>query len=110
MHGTRTVEVLAELHRCRQLSRELRVASKIGVRDRLLEPIKILVIESMATVQGVAKGDALIKVDHQFDVQPDRRSNDVYCSEVVCQPLSAQAQLEPSEATFRDKGTCLVSQ
>jgi K+ potassium transporter len=59
----RSVKVLAELDGRLKLTRELRVAGEIIVRDGLLEPVKALIVEGMAAVQRVAEAKALVEVD-----------------------------------------------
>ena len=69
---TRPVKILSNLNRRLSLGGELRVSIKIIVDDRLLDPCQPEVVDHVAPVQSLPDVQALIEVDHQFDIVADR--------------------------------------
>src|SRR5262245_16988470 len=86
----RAVEIFAELYRRRQFACELGVAGQIVVRDRLLEPEEVLLVERVTAMQRVAETQSLIEIDHQFDVCSNSAANGPDGREVVFEPLAPE--------------------
>src|SRR5258707_7121461 len=110
MQCARPVEILPELDGRCQLPGELDVACEIVISNRFLEPVEALPVERVTAVQGIAKTEALIEVDHQLDVRAGRVAHRLYRGEIVSQSVAAQAQLEALEAAFGDKRSSVVGQ
>src|SRR5258705_6456673 len=110
MQCARPVEILPELHGCRQLPGELGVACEIVISNRFLEPVEALPVERMTAVQCIAETEALVEIHHQLDIRAGRGAHRLYRREIVSQSVAAQAQLEGREAAFGDKRASVVAQ
>ena len=106
----RSVKVLAELDGRLKLTRELRVAGEIIVRDGLLEPVKALIVEGMALVQRVAEAKALVEVDHQLDFLADGPAHRLDGSDVVSEAFPPETQLQTVELAFGNKRRRLLAE
>src|SRR6266446_6089387 len=110
MQCARPVEILPELHGCRQLPGQLNVACEIVINKWFLEPVEALPVERVTAVQSIAETEALIEIHHQLDIRAGRAAHRLYRREVVSQSVAAQAQLEGLEAAFGDKRSGVVAQ
>src|SRR2546421_4367683 len=104
------VEILPELHGCRQLPGQLSVACEIVINNWFLEPVEALPVERVTAVQCIAETEALIEIYHQLDIRAGRAAHRLYRREVVSQSVAAQAQLERLETAFGDKRSSVVAQ
>src|SRR6266849_6517227 len=100
MQRARAVEILPELHGCRQLASELCVSCEVIINDWFLEPIEALPVERVTAVQCIAEAEALIEIHHQLDIRAGRVAHRLYRREVVSQSVAAQPQFEGLEAAF----------
>src|SRR5712691_4080635 len=110
MQCARPVEILPELHGCRQLPGELGVACEIVISNRFLEPVEALPVERVTAVQCIAETEALIEIYHQLDIGADRSAHSLYRREIVSQSVAAQPELEALEAAFGDKRSSVIAQ
>src|ERR1700730_13260554 len=66
-HGLRSVEVLTDLHRYGERSRDRRIARVIVVTDRLLEPGNAFAFEGASAADRLGHRQRLVVIDGQSD-------------------------------------------
>ena len=100
MEVARAVEVLADLQRRGEVGGEAGIAVEIVVDHRLIDPGEAVAVDGVAAGEGVGLVQALVEVDHEGDVAPDRRAHRVQRRQIVGQPLAPEPELEPGEAAL----------
>src|SRR6516162_4805310 len=96
----RPVEIFAKLHRLLELADKLRIAGEVVVDDRLLEPVKALIVERVAPRQRIAEREPLVEIDHELDVMAGGVAHLADRREVVGEAVAAETKLQCREAAL----------
>src|SRR5439155_26545681 len=93
-------EVLPELNRSLQLTRQLSVARNIVVASGFLKPIEPLVVERVASHERVTQRQALVEVTHELHCGANRLPHGGNSRQIVGERFSSQSELQAGEPSF----------